>query len=194
MHATETTVKSEPSERAARPTTTIDAAALRQAPLWSQRQFPLQASLKINAPHDKYEQEADLVAEQVMQMPQPRVQRKTCACGQPLGADGMCAECKRKKLGIQRLASQDAPQMAAPPIVHQVLQQTGRPLDSTTRNFMEARFGQNFGHVRVHTGTNAAESARAVNALAYTVGNHIVFGSQQCRTAPLLENICWLTN
>ncbi len=182
MHATETTVKSEPSERAARPTTTINVAALRQAPVWSQRQFPLQASLKINAPHDKYEQEADRTAEQVMQMPQPRVQRKTCACGRPLGADGMCAECKRKKLGIQRLASQEAPQVAAPPIVHQVLQQAGHPLDSTTRNFMEARFGQDFGHVRVHTGRNAAESARAVNALAYTVGNHIVFGSQQWQT------------
>ena len=31
--------------------------------------------------------------------------------------------------------------------------------------------------VRIHTDQQAAESARAVNALAYTVGNHVVFGS-----------------
>ena len=33
--------------------------------------------------------------------------------------------------------------------------------------------------VRIHTGANAAESARAINALAYTVGNNIVFGAGQ---------------
>jgi hypothetical protein len=42
---------------------------------------------------------------------------------------------------------------------------------------MEPRFGQDFSQVRVHTDARAAESARAVNALAYTVGNRIVFGA-----------------
>jgi hypothetical protein len=42
---------------------------------------------------------------------------------------------------------------------------------------MEARFGHDFGRVRVHTDTRAAESARAVNALAYTVGRDVVFGA-----------------
>jgi len=41
---------------------------------------------------------------------------------------------------------------------------------------MEPRFGHDFSHVRVHADEQAAESARAVNALAYTVGRDIVFG------------------
>src|SRR5690348_10689940 len=44
---------------------------------------------------------------------------------------------------------------------------------------MESRFGQDFSQVRVHTDTKAAESARAVNALAYTVGQDVVFGEGQ---------------
>jgi len=41
---------------------------------------------------------------------------------------------------------------------------------------MEPRFGQDFSRVRVHTDAKAAESARAVDALAYTVGRDVVFG------------------
>jgi hypothetical protein len=44
---------------------------------------------------------------------------------------------------------------------------------------MEPRFGHDFSQVKVHTNARAAESARAVNALAYTVGSHIVFGARQ---------------
>jgi hypothetical protein len=64
-----------------------------------------------------------------------------------------------------------------PPSVHDVLRSPGRPLDGATRAFFEPRFGQDFSSVRVHTGPRAAESARAVNAIAYTVGQDIVFGS-----------------
>src|SRR5690606_16805217 len=65
----------------------------------------------------------------------------------------------------------------APPIVHAVLRSTGQPLDSQTQDLMTFRFGHDFSRVRVHTDTQAAESARQVNALAYTVGQAIVFGS-----------------
>src|SRR5439155_9665361 len=41
---------------------------------------------------------------------------------------------------------------------------------------MEPRFGRDFSTVRVHTDSRAAASARAVDALAYTVGNDVVFG------------------
>jgi hypothetical protein len=44
---------------------------------------------------------------------------------------------------------------------------------------MEPRFGHDFSRVRVHTDAKAAESARAVNALAYTVGSDVVFGAHQ---------------
>jgi hypothetical protein len=47
------------------------------------------------------------------------------------------------------------------------------------RSFMEPRFGHDFSRVRVHSGSRAADSARAVNALAYTAGNNIVFGANR---------------
>jgi hypothetical protein len=53
----------------------------------------------------------------------------------------------------------------------------GTPLDKDTRQFMESRLGHDFGDVRVHTDSKAAESAKAVNAQAYTVGTDIVFQS-----------------
>ncbi|HEX8275599.1 MAG TPA: DUF4157 domain-containing protein [Longimicrobiaceae bacterium] len=51
----------------------------------------------------------------------------------------------------------------------------GRPLDRGTRAFLEAGFGRDLGGVRVHTGAAADRSARAVSALAYTVGREVVF-------------------
>jgi hypothetical protein len=49
-------------------------------------------------------------------------------------------------------------------------------LDAATRAFFEPRFGHDFSHVRIHTDARAAESAQAVNALAYTVGRDVTFG------------------
>jgi hypothetical protein len=53
----------------------------------------------------------------------------------------------------------------------------GSPLDVDTRSVMESRLGSDFGDVRVHTDTSAHESAKSVNAQAYTVGSDIVFQS-----------------
>jgi hypothetical protein len=44
---------------------------------------------------------------------------------------------------------------------------------------MEPRFGHDFSGVRLHTDAKAVDSAQAVNALAYTVGRDIVFGTGQ---------------
>jgi hypothetical protein len=63
----------------------------------------------------------------------------------------------------------------APPLVHEVLEAPGRPLDGDTRADMESRLGHDFSRVRIHTDARAAASARAVDALAYTVGADIVF-------------------
>jgi hypothetical protein len=60
-----------------------------------------------------------------------------------------------------------------------VLSSPGQQLDTETRSFFEPRFGRDFSHVRVHTDDTAAESAHAVNSLAYTVGRDIVFGARQ---------------
>lgn len=107
------------------------------------------------------------------------LQRK-CACGQHTVAGGECEECRRKREGIlQRAAVNTAPVNSVPPIVHDVLSSPGQPLDAGTRAFMEPRFGFDFSRVRVHTDARAAESAQAVNALAYTVGRDVVFGTGQ---------------
>lgn len=66
-----------------------------------------------------------------------------------------------------------------PPIVRRVLRTPGEPLDFATRTAMEARFGHSFRDVRIHTDALAAESARAVYAHAYTVGEDIVFDTGQ---------------
>jgi len=53
----------------------------------------------------------------------------------------------------------------------------GAPLDKDTRGFMESRLGADFTDVRVHTDATASESARSVQAHAYTVGSDVVFQS-----------------
>lgn len=106
------------------------------------------------------------------------LQRK-CACGGTPGPSGECAECRRKRL--QRSATHPAEPSSVPHIVHEVLRSPGQPLGVNTRTFMESRFGHHFGQVRVHTDAKAAESTRAVDALAYTVGQHVVFGAGQYR-------------
>lgn len=108
------------------------------------------------------------------------LQRK-CACGgQASQSESECEDCKKKKT-LQRHAAGPAAQPAAPPIVHEVLNSPGQPLDPATRNFFEPRFGHDFSRVRVHTDDRAANSARAVNASAYTVGRDIVFDANQYR-------------
>jgi len=55
----------------------------------------------------------------------------------------------------------------------------GQPLPESTRNFFEPRFGHDFSRVRVHTDSQAAESARAIKARAFTIGQAVVFGAGQ---------------
>lgn len=67
---------------------------------------------------------------------------------------------------------------SAPSIVSDVVQAGGgKPMDPNTSGFMESRFGHDFSNVRIHQDSKAAESARSINALAYTSGNNIVFDS-----------------
>lgn len=71
------------------------------------------------------------------------------------------------------------PENPVPDIVHDVLDSPGQPLDQRMRGIMEFRFGKDLSKVRVHTDARAAESAKAVNALAYTVGKDVVFAAGQ---------------
>jgi len=102
------------------------------------------------------------------------LQRK-CACGGAAGLDEECEECRAKQPPLRRRpAGQTAP-VVAPPIVNDVLRSPGQPFDVATRAVMDSRFGHDFSNVRVHTDARAADSARAVNALAYAVGRDVVF-------------------
>jgi hypothetical protein len=104
------------------------------------------------------------------------VQRK-CACG---GSGGDCAECRKKEPDLQRKATSAGGRTpAVPAIVHDVLRSPGQPLDRGTRAAMESGFGRDFSAVRIHNDAQAAKSAGAVDALAYTVGRDVVFARNQ---------------
>lgn len=146
-----------------------------------------QAKLTVNAPGDAHEREADQVADRVMRMQddeEPVAQRMPLT---PVsGVQRMCAECEEKeKEKVQRAETTGGSKSsghAAPSIVGQVLSSGGgRPMDAGTRQFMESRFGQDFGQVRIHTDARAAESAAAIQAKAYTSGRDIVFGAGEYR-------------
>lgn len=107
--------------------------------------------------------------------------QRSCACGQHTTGGNDCSSCAKKKGSLQRSPLGPQTPSQAPPIVHDVLNSPGQPLDTSTRAFMEPRFGHDFSGVRVHTGPRADESARAVNAAAYTVGEDIVFKSPMFR-------------
>lgn len=152
------------------PTGAHNPARLTHSPVWTQSKRPLlQTKLTINQPGDAYEQEADRVANQVMRMPEPQAQR------QPLDEEEAAVQMKAA-------APPPAARSGAPPAVQSAISAPGQPLDAGTRAFMEPRFGHDFSRVRVHTDATAAESARAMNALAYTVGDHIVFSDYQPAT------------
>lgn len=112
----------------------------------------------------------------------PVLQRK-CACGNQASGGGECAECQKNHQELQRKVQ--APEKtstrssAIPPVVDEVLNSSGQPLETATRAFMEPRFGHDFSQVRLHTDARAAESAEAVNAQAYTVGRDVVFAPGQ---------------
>jgi hypothetical protein len=105
------------------------------------------------------------------------LQRK-CDCGQHTGG-GECEDCKKKKTPLQRHASASTAPTIAPPIVHDVLRSPGQPLENRARAFFEPRFGADFSKIRVHSDPKASESARAVRADAYTVGQQIVFANNR---------------
>lgn len=111
--------------------------------------------------------------------PARAVLQRKCACGQHITAGSECEECGKKQSALQRNARSLGEAPAVPAVVQDALQSPGQPLDSSSRAFMEPRFGQDFSQVRVHSDSRAAESATAVNALAYTVGSDVVFGSGQ---------------
>ncbi len=139
----------------------------------------IQTKLRISEPDDPYEQEADRISERVMRMLAPGAEESGTTCAACASGGSTCAKCAaRSARQLQRKAQSET--AVAPSGAHvpdEILGGlgSGRPLDAETRRFFESRFNRDLGHVRVHADARASESARAVNALAFTVGRDVVF-------------------
>lgn len=154
--------------------------------------FPLQAKLSVNSPGDIYEREADRVAEAVTQSPAttitPGAARSVRDGATPprtgsamIAASGISRKPAREEVEpilMPKMAS-DSPATSAPPPVHDVLRSGGEPLAPAVRSTMETRFSADFSAVRMHRDAPAAQSATALQALAYTSGEHVVFAPGQ---------------
>ncbi len=148
----------------------------------------LQAKLKIGQPGDKYEQEADRVADEVMRIPEPQavskddphIQRVCEGCEeeelrcQPIEEEG-----EEELLQTKEISGQNAE--TTPDLESRInaIRGGGQPLTESERAFFEPRFGNDFSKVRVHTGVNATKIAESIYARAFTRGNNIVFGHGQ---------------
>lgn len=107
-------------------------------------------------PADASERHADSLAAQIMRMPDEGHGPTSAGAG---------------------TATATSPDAAGADVVEPLLSSPGHPLDVGTRTFMEGRFGHDFSQVRVHTGADAAASADAVSARAFTHGSHITFAN-----------------
>jgi len=146
----------------------------------------LQAKLRIGQPGDRYEQEADRVADAVMRMPEPGVQRQVepeeeeeTLQAKPVAEEitplvQMQVEPEEEEEELQAKATSGHISESNPNLESDIqsLKGGGKPLPESDRAYFEPRFGRDFSQVRVHTDSRAAESARA-----FTVGQDVVFGA-----------------
>ena len=178
---------------------------LRRSRVPSTKLHPIiQAKLRMNAPGDGCEQEADWIADQVGRMPDHLGAETPVATGlasaPPARAEPMCPGCKgswhHEAPEETRSTSREGPQEStATPIaeraaVESVTRLGGRPLDTRTRQSMEWRTGGDFHDVRVHTGPEADEAAKLFRARAFTVEKDVVFANGEYR--PHEANGCHL--
>ncbi len=141
----------------------------------------VQTKLKIGEPNDRFEREADTVADQVMKIsasPAPSVQRK-------------CAACEEEELQMKPLSSSISPLIQktaksttgeAPAAISKSLsgkQGGGQTLDHETQTFMSKSIGVDFSDVKIHTDGKAIQMNRQLNAKAFTHGNDIYFNQGQ---------------
>ena len=149
-----------------------------QVPIHPKAPTTIQQELTVSTPGDQYEREADRVADQVMRMPEPQLQR-TSACG------GGCPRCQTAQLSQKHkhlqtnkyLHTNDVSTVGSTTEISKAVHSSGHSLDAETKAFMESRFDHDFSQVRVHTDHQALNSANTLNARAYTLGQDIVFGA-----------------
>lgn len=147
------------------------------------RSRPLQREMTVSRPGDACEREADRIAEQVLRQPvsvevshapSAPIQRKceACAAGQT-----PCPKCTEEEL-IQRQATAASP--AAPALASgnlRLVSGSGQTLPPPVQAFFEPRLQADLSGVRFHTGREAADAARALQAKAFTAGQEVFFGN-----------------
>lgn len=143
------------------------------------------SDLKVSQPNDPAEIEADQIADRVMRMPVgERKPRSATGAPTPIGGSPStvhrkCDTCEDEEETIQRKALPSGGGIPSQSLAHvqSAIGSGGRPLDRETRSFFEPRLGYDLSSVRIHTGGTADESAREIDARAYTLGSNIVFSS-----------------
>jgi len=156
----------------------------------------IQAKLTVGGADDQYEQEADRVADQVMQrgvQAEPAAQRQEEEELQlkPLVQLQEEEEELQMKPLVQLQEEEEEIQTksslrgnaddsfeAGRAFEDRLAAQkgSGSPLPDETRSFMENRFGADFSGVRVHTGGEAVQLNRDLSAQAFTHGQDIYMG------------------
>lgn len=159
----------------------------------------IQPKLKIGTTDDKYEQEADRVAEQVIQMPGPMrpsqedppeegmIQTKPLVNSITPYLQRQANDEEEDEIFIQEKTSGAVTPKVTPLMSSTIhsLKGRGKPLLDSERSFFEPRFGVDLSTVRVHDNTQAASAARLVDARAFTMGQDVVFGAGEYSRASL---------
>lgn len=168
----------------------------------------IQTKLTVGRAGDEYEREADRIAESVAQgmesqdsprqsahatrwplpvnslstQPRETLSRQSLE-GELEDADEEEKEEEEEEEGgaVQKKSAAGGTPPAPPDLEARInsLRGGGRPLPTPIRAAYETHFGHDFGDVRIHTDSAAAQMSRSLNALAFTTGRDIFFGSSQ---------------
>jgi len=141
---------------------------------------PIQTKLTIGQPGDKYEQEADQIAESVMRMPDPNVQRQPENEEEELPVKSHAQKQEMEDNKALQAKSMDGNRPIASLDIESrinAMKGSGRPLPDNVRAFMEPLFGADFSHVRIHTGNGSEQANASLNAQAFTHDKNIYFSS-----------------
>jgi len=130
----------------------------------------LQPKLRMGQPNDRYEQEADRVADQIMGMPQPGSQFN------PVLQKSQADSAMRLSATQARLVPAVSPGFLSSA---SSTRDSGRPLPTSSRTFFESRFGHDFSQVRIHDNPGAANMAHSISARAFIMGRDIRFATGQ---------------
>ncbi len=161
-------------ESAVKDSATIHDSGRKKRPFFSP--IVLRPKLIVGSADDACEKEAETMAARVVSMPDQNKASPFFAPKRALAVQRICNSCPEEER-LRKKGNGKSPS-EAPPVVSEVLHSdSGKSLDLDTRSFMETRFGHDFSQVRIHDSPRAAMSAGAVQAQAYTAGNHIVFNS-----------------